>query len=537
MSNFAQSVSGRKPGLHPTDRNNRFFGGVFITAGALVILLAGLNLWFGNLNQDEGWYLYAARQVAAGEKPFLDFAFTQGPVLPAVYAFFYPVVERLGLTGGRLLTAGCGLLAALLLAWTAARAAPRAKNTVALTVLLLTAGNAMHSYFNVIVKTYALCSLFIAAACLLLTFRAGTREWPCLFSGLLLALAAATRLSSGILLPVTALFLLFTPRPGKPTRSTTLNLPALLWFGFGGGLTLLLCFGPFLLQAPESVWFGLFEYHAARHPGGLLRQLLLKAGFISRFVQHYFLFILLTLAALFTRQRKMAPATGFASLLWIGGLALSLVHFLAPFPYDDYQTIALPLLAAALALTLPPRLSPEWHRPFVGFLLLAAVAGAFSAPLNQEWFVRGRDRIWWEFKEQPDLVQLKNAAEQVRARTAPGELLLTQDLYLAVEANRSVPRGLEMGPFSYAPSFSRERAKTLHLLNREQMVELLTRQDIPLAAFSGYGLSIAAPEIEKLTPEEARELRSALETHWRKTLEIPHVGQAHTHLEFFEPIR
>ena len=46
--------------------------------------LAGTAVWFGGLNQDEGWCLYASRMVAEGMMPYRDFAYTQGPLMPVV---------------------------------------------------------------------------------------------------------------------------------------------------------------------------------------------------------------------------------------------------------------------------------------------------------------------------------------------------------------------------------------------------------------------------------------------------------------------
>ena len=48
-----------------------------------------LGVWFlerGLFNEDEGWYLYAARQVDAGLMPVRDFVFFQGLVYPRVMA-------------------------------------------------------------------------------------------------------------------------------------------------------------------------------------------------------------------------------------------------------------------------------------------------------------------------------------------------------------------------------------------------------------------------------------------------------------------
>jgi hypothetical protein len=526
-----------------------------VVAVGLMLLLGAANLLFGGLNQDEGWYLYAARQVRDGHLLYRDFMFTQGPVLPYLYATLYSVVEKYGLAGGRLISGLFGLAATGGAAWLAARAASdRVRKPAA---LLLAGVNVYQSYFSVVVKTYAPCAFFLTAGLLALSFTAGRRgKRAALWGGILLALAACTRLSAGVALPVAGLWLLWNRKKVVPR--------AWLIFGFGGGLILLLGLGSFFLLAPENLRFALFDYHAGRVPGSLLQMLALKAGFISRFTQAYFVFcggLLLVFAlnrlqwptrergyeemTLDSRPRLMellreanaerSPfARSFVSLLWLCGALITLTHFLAPFPYDDYQVIIYPVLAAALCATLLPH-CPDRQLLRASFAtLLLCAAAAFSSPLNQEWFVRGRDRIWWKFKETPDLIALRQTAAALRAQLGSADLLLTQDIYLAVEAGARVPHGMEMGPFCYYPQLPREEAVRLNLLNRELLDELLDQAPAPLAAFSGYGLAIRSPEVAELSAAEQQALRTQLETRYRKTGEVPHFGQAHTALELFE---
>lgn len=498
----------------------RFLIGVGIAAMVLAVLLSTLNLFHGNLNQDEGWYLYAAKMVQDGSVPYADFAFTQGPVLPWIYAAFYPVIETLGLAGGRLITTFFGLLASVLTAATAWRVAGKNKGAALVAVLLLVACNVYQSYFTTVVKTYGLCSFFLMGGFFVLTFksRAGA-----LFAGVLLALAAGTRLSAGIVLPIAGIWLILQ-------RERRFDW---LWFGIGGGLALIAVFAPFLCSAFEQTHFGLLGYHAGRYPGGLGKLLVLKAGFVSRFVQAYFLFVALAVAA-FCFLAKKGSRNPFALLLWLCGAGISLVHLSAAFPYDDYQAIAYPVFAAALTATLVPRIGEKWIVPGLSFLLLVSIAAAFSSPINQDWFVRGRDRIWWQFKEQSDLALLQEAAAYVRANSPEGSVLLTQDTYLAVEANRTVPAGMEMGPFCYYPDMPRDQAEKLHLLNKEMLKETLAESDAPLAAFSGYGLAIESPAIAPVSEVAAALFAERLAERYEKACEFSSFGQAHTTLETFK---
>jgi len=178
---------------------------VIVAALTVWAVLASCNAVLGELNQDEGWYLYAAHLTAHGKLPFRDYAFTQGPVFPLVYRFAEPLVRRWGLLGGRGLTALLGLAAALLAALLAGRLAGRgpAGRYAALLCLVLVTVNVYQSYFTTVVKTYSLAALLLAGALLLLAVEA--RPFASSFAaGALLCLGAATRSSAGVAVPVPA---------------------------------------------------------------------------------------------------------------------------------------------------------------------------------------------------------------------------------------------------------------------------------------------------------------------------------------------
>ena len=507
----------------------------------LLLGLGAMNLVFGDLNQDEGWYLYAARLIDEGQLPYQDFAFTQAPVLPFVYSVIQPLMERWGVAAGRLLSLALALATAFVAATLGRRLAPRGHGTFAfLMTWLLIAGCIYQSYFTTVVKTYSLCAFFMTFGFLALT----SPGWVGAFgAGVLLVLAAGTRVSAGVLLPLVFACLLYRRRVFGNTA----------WMGFavGAGLAAVLVFLPFLLVAPEATWFSLVQYHSSRSAGGFLPMLVFKAGFISRMVQAFFLPLALAVTLLILRwcgglrpekSADESPVPSLASLAWLSVAVVTAVHFSAPFPYEDYQCVIFPVFVAALSSAwvraMAPVLPAERASPFVvgmlGVVLLLGVGSAFSSPINQDWFVRGRDRIWWRLKDRPDLMVLRQAGAWVRSHSKPSDLLLTQDTYLAVEAHRRVPRGLEMGPFSYYPEWSRKQAKQLHVLNRDMMRELLAAAPAPLAAFSGYGLSIRSPEISELPDVEQRALWSLVEQRYQEVLTVPHFGQAHTTLRLLE---
>ena len=507
---------------------------LWLCALILYAVLGAANLHFGDLNQDEGWYLYAARQVHDGAVPYRDFAFTQGPMLPLVYSMAQPLVDRWGVAGGRLFSLLVGFLGALAAAALAARVAPGGrKGLAALLTFILIAGNVYQSYFTTLVKTYSLCAFFLAAGLLALSGARGRGGWlTCFLGGILLALSAGTRVSAGIAMPLAGLYLLFQRRRYGDSRW--------LCFGVGGALGLAALAVPFLLIAREGFLFGMFEYHTHRMAGGLLSGLVYKAGFISRFVQAYFLPVCLAAAVVllgWTKSREREQGEPFNVLLWLVVAGVTLVHFAAPFPYEDYQVLVFPVFAAALAVSLVSsfkfQVSDRWTLWLLVFVFAASVASAFSSPVNQNWMISGRDRIWWKVKDQTQLQKLREVGSWISEQMGMDDLLLTQDTYLAVEANLRVPEGMEMGPFSYFPDMDRARAETLHVLNRELLLELLQKTDAPMAALSGYSLSIQSPGVSEIPEEQRLEIWKALETRYEEIYQVPEFGQAFTTLRIF----
>jgi hypothetical protein len=550
---------------------------------ALTVLLYAAAVWLGEVNQDEGWYLYAGRLVAEGRRPFVDFASTQGPVMAYAYAAAYPLVAACGLLGGRLFTAALGLLATLLTArlalllyrQTAARAGaadppPTASHRVreatlpVVITLALLGGSLYHAYFTSMVKTYALTAVLTVGGLLCLagteTARRPVRTaLLALAAGLCFAAAAGVRLSAGVMLPVAGLWLLArvltrsaatSPPPGMAGLN---DMPGATLTAFVGGgvLGLSVVFAPFLIEAPHAVRFGLLDYHTARAVGGTATRLVHRGGFLIRLAGAYFPMLAaggLCVVAGGWRPDGSAPPThrlrrfgaSLPGLLIAAFGAIALVHLAAPFPYDDYQVFAMPLptavVVARLTALLTPRVARARTAALAALLLLAAVHAAAS-PLLQSWLLAPRDRIWWPLKTESSLATLRRAARAVQACPAgdgaPADLLLTQDLYLAVESGRHVPAGMELGPFCYFPALTDAQAEQYRVLNRTAMERLLRTCPAPVAAFSGYGFAIRAPAIAALAVDEQARLWAILEARYVETTTIAQFGQASTTLRIF----
>lgn len=517
-----------------------------VCVAAASVTLYTAAVWFGNLNQDEGWYLYAARAVADGRMPYRDFFFTQGPLMPYLYGLFAPLWSPHGVLGGRVFTAALGLLSGLLAAGLARRAVPSSRAAEAgLIAFALTACNLYHVYFTTIPKTYALASCLVLGGFLLLTLslsrRSQTRSTlSCMWAlpaGMLIAFAAGVRLSLGAMLPITALALLLTFRKTGA---------AFFWFALGGGVGLALAFGPTLTEALEPFLFSQ-SFHVAR--GG--RDLFFMAGSLARTVRAYLPAVMLLAALVIFRLFRgsgvadsvaQEEPTGvlycgqFWPWIWLlAFLAVFGVQLASPYPYDDYQVPVMGLLAAAVAGWAANSTSSGSLRGCVCLLwVVASLLASFGSPMAQSWFVARQDRFWAVRKTAPDLAVLRQTARDVRALAGTDDLLLTQDTYLAVEAGMRVPEGLEMGPFSYFPQLSDEEAARYHVMNDARLEALLAAAPASIAAYSGYGFAIRSPVMDEVPAAQRHAFLSTLGQHYDGVQEVPDFGQNSTTLQIMK---
>lgn len=507
------------------------------------IALAAAAVWLGGLNQDEGWYLYAARLVEEGKVPYRDFAYTQGPLLPIVYSVFCGAWEQFGVLGGRVVTISIGLMG-LLFAAALARllAAEGRKGAAGVIAFMLLGCNLYHIYYLAIPKTYALASFFLLMGFYLMAFglikcRAKFLRRMMLFgSGICLSFAAGARISTGACLAVAGFALL------AQFKKHGWAFAAL---GLGGALGLALIYGPFVALPG---FHDAILYHTSR--GGF--DPMITLGSFSRLVRWY-LPVFVLAGMIFFKSRKNCgivemwslhdqahakktdcqgpcctePQNGNFSvpqsssqsdilrIMVLSFLAVFVVQMLAPFPYEDYQVPVMALLAVFVAAKISSVAMFSVSR--VALLTLGMTwACSFGSPLLEKWMTNPQDRFWPQKKEKCELSQLQDMAKVIETIDPGGKTLLTQDLYLAIETNRKVPEGLEMGPFS--------------ILTEEQWVKLLRSAPCPVAATSGYTFAINPPVCDERPMEQQMDFWGILKDNYDIVMKEDAFGQNATPL-------
>ena len=238
---------------------------------------------------------------------------------------------------------------------------------------------------------------------------------------------------------------------------------------------------------------------------------------MSRLVRWYLpVFVLLGLG--FAHRSEAGgeiDAVLVARLAFASVVAVFLVQMLAPFPYEDYQVPVMGLLAVFAVVLFFGRPASV---PSRGLLLTLGLAWAasFGSPLLEKWTTNGQDRFWTHKKEQCELAQLRDVARTIEEEDPNGDMLLTQDLYLAIETGRKVPAGLEMGPFS--------------MLSDEEWRKLLSSAPCKMAALSGYSFAINPPRCDEVPIDRQIEYWSLLKKDYDLVMREDAFGQNATAL-------
>ena len=209
---------------------------------------------------DEGFYLLASRLVLMHKKSYLDFFYTQAPLLPYVYALwmkFFGVSWTSARSFAALVTA---LLGGLLYqhvcqqtrSWRAGVAA----------AVMYASCTLVFPWFP-IVHTFSLAGLFLFSAYVVVNSpSAKSSPWLIAAGGLLLGLSVDTRSYLLLLIPLFLWWIFHTSDTGA-------RLTSILCFLGGFSIAMVPCLY-FFISSPDAFLFNNFGYHAIRSNAGLI---------------------------------------------------------------------------------------------------------------------------------------------------------------------------------------------------------------------------------------------------------------------------
>ncbi len=336
------------------------------------------------IDADEGFYLLASRLVLQHRAPYLDFFYTQAPLLPYVYGAWLKLFGISWFSAralSALLTTAVGTLVCYHVLretgrWIAGAAA----------VVLFAASSLVLAWYP-IVKTFSLAVLCLFGAYVILARLTPVPKWQVALAGVLLGLSIDTRSYVVVVVPVFVWWIVRWNKPGA--RAALLYFCGGLIVGLAPSLIL-------FLASPDAFLFNNLGYHAMRTNAGLISDWQNKleiVGALFAGMHTGFQFSVLTLGCFAgmwsSRHRRETSLFAAAIALLLGGVSL------LPTPSEvQYFSTIVPFMIVVTVC---------WASDFIAFLpteravVRAAATGmaalaifvAFLAPTIRQYLVTG----------------------------------------------------------------------------------------------------------------------------------------------------
>jgi len=470
---------------------------------ALYVLGSLAYLFLGQVNGDEGWYLYTSKLILQGALPYRDIAYTQMPLTAYVYGVLQIVFPSIYL--GRL-TSIVISLGTLLMGIVVARryAGARAGGIAA----LLFAAFVYGIYFNSIVKTYALLSFFFTAT--LFVFSSNLQDTWKYPLALLFAMAGAlTRITAPFFVAPILLYVVIAA-PGWKTRALILLecAAAALLIGF------------FVLSDWQAARWGLFDSHLRHWAGaGISTQInYLLSQRLTDIVQRFGLVLALFVASVYfiLRDQGLARAQRNCLPIWITALGLGLFaasHLVNGLWDAEYfvpaVTAFLPIVAIVLGQVYDALAEPS--RVFLQGTLLAVL---ILLPLTESI-----QHIDYTGRRLP-LAEVDEIATFIAQHTQPtDQVLALEALSAVVDAHRSVLPGLTLGQFS-VQLMDAPTAQRLHVVNAAMVADAVSQRKVQVIVLTERDFGL----MDLMDVESGSALRRALDREYNLALTVPLFG-------------
>ncbi len=448
----------KRRSAHINIRKTLSLGTIAIFFAFLVYFSLGIIfVIFGQVNADEGWYLYASRLVYEGQIPYQDFAYTQTPLLPYVYGIVYKFISP-SLYAGRITTfllTTIALFLSLHVSWR------YEKKRALIITLWLWVTFSYGIYYHAITKTYALLTLLFTLTFFVLSSSIKSDKKAILITTLVL-LATLTRLSA-LFFALPIILYLFIPATKKVKLiMISLSLLVVAWMMF-------LAYPNF-----DVVRWNLLTHHTGQWGDALLYEKFLRIFteriplLLTVFIGYFLLAILLLVIGYKEiKQYFLLHKEIFITLIALMFFAVS--HFASGGFHREYFTTFMFCLFPILGI-----LYINIHDQKQGYrkiflhvvlgvtLLLGIVIGRLAFVDTNTW-----SRPIAEVQEIAKVVT-ENSEEYER-------IFVLEALWIPVEANQYTMENTTMAQFSLIQDDTRS-ANLLNLVNGQIILEYFANQ-------------------------------------------------------------
>ncbi len=444
---------------------------IYILLISIYLVFAIFYVFFGDMNYDEGWYLYASKAVYFGKTPYIDFSYTQSPLLPYIYGIpqllFGP-----SLYVGRLTSLFFGILTCIFTIKVAEKFGGKVGAVIALALISL---SPFTIYFFTIVKTYALTAFFIALSFYFLFANENIKNpAKSMLAAFFISLSLGVRFS---ILPVVFLlviYILYTERYN--IRTIVLTIGTVL-------ITSGLLFLPFLIINKDLLIFNLIGYHLGETGSSLIEYFFNKTfsslTIISSIVNKFFVILILMSVGLILLLGKRKHFKDYLKIyvLYMAVFSVFFVNLIPCQPYDEYLVILVPLASILAGYGFSEIYNNSKH-----LLLMALFLILLEASLQNRMGVTS-----YGYKL---IHETEEMADYIKNHTPEDGKLLAFSTYVAVRAEREVLPGFEMSLFSYHPSWSNDKAEKYKVINKDLLNQRIKSKSASAILLTTYELKV-----------------------------------------------
>ena len=385
---------------------------------------------------DEGFHILAASLIRHGEKPYIDFVFSQTPLNAYWNAGWMALLGETWRVP-HAVAAICTAAACLLTAVFVLRHFPDTnwRLTGALMTLFMVGLNVIVFRFGGISQAYGLCLLAIVAAWQLIP------AWP-LLAGLACGVAAESSLLTA---PIGPIFLIWIYLHSGVTRAARFALGVALAF-----IPVMVLFA----QSPRRVFFGIIEYNLKYRRLGWPDATRQNFQVLISWIDSGPALLLIGLAATglwFVKYRSTwdkATRSQFYLCAWIATLLGAYIATVKP-TFERYFLFTVPFLSV-LAVAGVYAIG----RKRVAILAVFLTAAGLGKSLYGE-----RDSMTW--------TDLETTARKVNEVTRPDQVLYADEAIYFLTKHRP-PSGMEMRD-SHKFSFSPEDSRFYHVFSQAEL--------------------------------------------------------------------
>jgi hypothetical protein len=390
----------------------------------LVVFLAVTRYRF--IDADEGFYLLASRLVFLHKIPYLDFFYTQMPLLPYVYGSWMHFFGESWSTGRALSACLASTMGMLLYAHVCTQTGKWAAGVIA--ALLFSCTTLIFAWLP-IVKTFALSGVLLFACYMVASrFSTASSKWSFGLSGFLLGLSIETRLYFAALIPVFLFWIYRNVDPPKKRAAFSVFL---------GGLLVAAVPSLYLLVMDANGYlFNNVGYHAIRSDSGLVGgvgqklSVVIEALITGPHGNGLQLGLLFLVSLSLVQKKRLAGPARLALEL---AIVLAVICLLPTPAYVQYFCVVVPLLLVATVCPLSTVLADANGNRRT--LLRTAICGVslamyFALAIGdyRKYFITGEGLNGIYFKKDPanwTLPAIRSVSGVIDELANPGERVMS----------------------------------------------------------------------------------------------------------------